>query len=80
MMTTSERVQTIQEAQDKLREAIELVEQATKGTAIEQRTRYTLIAGLQMAIDKDHEWLGQATSLQDLIGELEEEEEDEMDD
>ena len=80
MLTTSERVRTIEEAQDKLREAIELVEQATKGTAIEQRTKYTLIAGLQMAIDKDHEWLGRATSLQDLIEELEENEEEETND
>lgn len=79
-MTTDERIDALQEAQDLLREAVLLVRQATSDTTIEERARRLVIAYLEMATDSNHDWLGRSTSIEDLIEDLKEEEDEELED
>lgn len=74
---TEERIEQLMDAQEKLREAVELIRQATRGTTMEERARRTIIAHLEMATDDNHSWLGAETNLDDLISEIRGDEDDE---
>lgn len=72
-MNTTERVEMVMDAQEKLREAIDLIRQATSGEEMGERVRRTIIANLEMIVDADHVWLGRQANLSDLIDEINEE-------
>ena len=74
---TEERIEQLMDAQEKLREAVELIRQAMRGTPGEERSRRTIIATLEMATDSNHSWLGIETSVEDLIDQIRGDESDE---
>lgn len=65
--TQHERIEMLQDAQGHLREALELVREATRGTEVDVRHDRTLIPAIEQAIDDNHEWLGRQDNIQQLI-------------
>jgi hypothetical protein len=57
-MNTQDRINNLQEAQDLIREAIDLIESALRGTDSENHADAYLIPQLKMAISDDHGYLG----------------------
>jgi len=78
-MDRNERLATLEEAQEKLQEAIELIEQAVRGQRNERGVDAYLLATLKMCASNDHGYLGrQDYNLGDLIeSELHPDEEEE---
>ena len=66
----------IQEAQDLLREAQELIEDAIDGTRGESNTRAYLVDHLRALIDNQHGFCTSRKTLEDVMDELENEIED----
>ncbi len=64
---TKERIELLQKAQDRIREATALINKAVARTAIESRVNQRLIPALLMFVDQPH--TGSA-SLEELIDEI----------
>lgn len=80
MLTTDERIDMVQQAQELLHEAIELVERAVAGTGAERYTDAYLLAQLKIRAGSGHGYLTNDQTLDDVIESLkEEDEEDEGD-
>lgn len=57
-MNFNEKVNDLENAFEKLEEAIELVKSAVEGTPEENRAKSYLIPALEMALNDEHEWVG----------------------
>ncbi|MDX2469667.1 MAG: hypothetical protein QNL04_03705 [SAR324 cluster bacterium] len=64
---TKERIELLQKAQDRIREATALINKAVARTAIEARVNQKLIPALLMFVDQPHEG---SASLEELIDEI----------
>jgi hypothetical protein len=76
MLTTDERIEMVQQAQEMLHEVIELVEQAVAGTGAERYTEAYLLAQLKIRAGSGHGYLTNDQTLDDVIDSLREDEED----
>jgi len=75
-MNYQDRISQIQEAQDLLNEAHQLIKDAIHGTGTQQYTKAYLLDHLQIMISSDHGFLSSDENLDKVIERLEEEEED----
>ena len=64
---TKERIELLQKAQDRIREATALINKAVARTAIESRVNQRLIPALLMFVDQPH---AGSASLEELIDEI----------
>lgn len=80
MLTTDERIELVQEAQELLREVIEKVQMAVADTGIEPYTESYLLAALKIRAGSGHGYLTRDQTLDDVIESLQKDDEDEMDD
>ena len=80
MLTTDERIELVQEAQELLQDAIEKVQQAVAGTGAEAYTEAYLLAALKIRAGSGHGYLTNDQTLDDVIESLKQDDEDEMDD
>lgn len=80
-MTDQERADAVREAQEKILEGIELIEQAVRGTSREGYCDAYVIAHLKILASEGHGYLSRDTNLDDVIGWFENgDEDDEYDD
>lgn len=77
MLTTDERIEMVQQAQELLHEVIELVQQAVAGTGAEKYTEAYLLAHLKIRAGSGHGYLTRDQTLDDVIDSLKEDEEEE---
>lgn len=66
-MTNQERIDTLTEAQEKLFEAIELIEAAVKGTGREAYADAYTLAHLKIMAFSGHGYLSRDTNLDDMM-------------
>lgn len=71
-MTNQDRIFALEEAQEKMREALGLIKEATKGTSAAGTSRAYVESNLATLIDEHHGYLDNSTNVQDLINTLEE--------
>lgn len=76
MLTKDERIDMVQQAQELLHEAIELVERAVAGTGAERYTDAYLLAQLKIRAGSGHGYLTNDQTLDDVIESLQEDEEE----
>jgi len=72
MMETSERIEMLQDAQELLREARQLIKWAVRGTDFSNNAEAYAISAIDMVISNDHDWLsGNPGNIEELIESLE---------
>jgi len=72
----SERIEDLEDARAALVQAIELIEQATRDTPVEDYAEAYIIPTLRMCAEEDHTYLGhQPANIDELIRALEDGEE-----
>jgi hypothetical protein len=77
MNDMADRIYALEEAQDHLEEALDLVRQAVRGTRLEDRAHAYIIPSLAMCIGDDHGYLGgQPSNLAEMIRTFREYEDD----
>lgn len=72
-MTKKERKNLIYDAQEHIYDAIELIEEATKGLPSEANTKAYIIDHLSILKGEDHGFLDNSKNLDDVVKEIEEE-------
>ena len=75
-MTNEERIEMLQEAQEKMREAAALINEAIEGLPNKRNIEVYLIPAIVTRIDSDSEWLSKDLTIQNIIDELSEETDD----
>jgi len=71
-VTTYDRTEDLLNARDSLLTAIELIEQAVRGTSVEDYAESYIIPTLRMCVGNDHTYLGnQPANIDELIDALE---------
>jgi len=76
LTTVSERIDDLEDAREALIQAIELIEQATRGTPVEDYADAYIIPTLRMCASEEHTYLGhQPANIDELIRALEDGEE-----
>jgi len=79
-MEKEERIGNLEEAQEKIQEAVSLIREAIKGTTQSSGAEAYVIPSLEMCIGNGHGYMGsQPFNCQDIIDELEEPEEEDDD-
>jgi len=74
-MTLEEKVEKLEEAQDLLRQAVELIEEATQGSRNEAYTDAYLTSNIKIHIDDESGYITAAPNLSKVIEELHQEDE-----
>ena len=69
-MTLEEKISNLEEAQDLLRQAVELIEEATKGSENEAYTDAYLTSNIKIHIDDESGYVTSAPNLSKIIEEL----------
>ena len=57
-MDTQERIDALEDARERINEAVEIIGYAVRGTKQADRVRSYLISSLEMAASEDSQWLG----------------------
>ena len=66
----AERIEMLTEAQEKLFEAIELIEEATSGTDNQENTKAYLLDHLRIMASNDHDFLSRDLNIDKVIAKL----------
>jgi len=80
-MEIEERKASLEDAKEKLIDAIDLIKEAVDGLEIESAVQSYIISSLEMCVDNEHGWVGkQPYNIQEIMELLEELEEGEYED
>lgn len=77
-MELHQRVQKLEEAQDKMREASQLISDAVSGHGISGSANAYVVAHLDILIDSNHGYLDGSDNVEKLIESIQSNEEDEQ--
>ena len=69
-LSNQERIEKIYKAQDLLRQASNLISEATRGTSQEERTKSYITSHIDICIDSDHYYSTFAPNLETIIENL----------
>lgn len=70
-MNVNERIELLEDAQDMLRQAADMIHTAIDSTSLSDSADAYLIPAIDMAVDSDHQWLGSNQfTVQDAIDAL----------
>ena len=72
-MDGGDRITMLEEAQEKLHEARELIKTAVEDTSCEDSTRTYLLAQLEILTSDEHSWLSNDLNIDKVIKEIKEE-------
>jgi aspartyl/asparaginyl-tRNA synthetase len=75
-MTYYDKLNKIEEAQDLLKQAVELIKDAVKNTHEENSAKSYIISHLEIMIDSDHSYYSSSPTLDDIYKNLNDEKEE----